>query len=223
MLVAAPVDQQREVVVGLADATEIVLWDSLSGQEEYKASPALTLPGGRRLAVLEALLGWQADVVCSVPQGFCAASYALASASALRFLPLEVGTPVRLVREHLVALARAAAAELPATWLAGPDLAATREAIAPDEALALSDAAAKALVNRLKRLEGQARGVQRLIEERRDYETVLTQVAAMRSALNAIGLTLLAEHLAVCLARAAVEPTGRQSVEAAKRAFQRLN
>lgn len=223
MLVAAPVDQQREVVVGLADATGIVLWDSLSGQEEYKSSPALAQVGGRRLAVLEALLGWQADVVCSVPLAFCAASYALASASALRFLPLEAGTPVRLVREHLVALARAAATELPATWLAGAELTATREVVTSGEALALPDAAAKALVNRLRRLEGQARGVQRLIEERRDYETILTQVSAMRSALNAIGLTLLAEHLAVCLARADAEPSGQQSVEAAKRAFQRLN
>ena len=44
---------------------------------------------------------------------------------------------------------------------------------------------------RLRRIEGQARGLQRMLEERRACEDVVTQVAALKAAVEQIGLTMV--------------------------------
>ena len=56
---------------------------------------------------------------------------------------------------------------------------------------------------RLKRIEGQVRGLQRLIDEDTYCIDVLTQVAATSKALQGVGLQLLDEHLQHCVAGAA--------------------
>jgi DNA-binding FrmR family transcriptional regulator len=56
------------------------------------------------------------------------------------------------------------------------------------------------VLNRLRRAEGQLRGVQRLIEEGADCKTVLTQLNAAQSALHRTGLRLMAAGLRYCLA-----------------------
>ncbi len=50
----------------------------------------------------------------------------------------------------------------------------------------LADDDRSAIVNRLKRIEGQVKGVQRMIDEGRDYQDVLDQVAAVRAATDAL-------------------------------------
>ncbi len=58
----------------------------------------------------------------------------------------------------------------------------------------------KALVlKRLRRIEGQVRGLQRMVEEDRYCINVLEQVAAATSALQSVALLLLDEHLAHCV------------------------
>lgn len=52
---------------------------------------------------------------------------------------------------------------------------------------------------RLRRIEGQARGVQKMLEEQRDCEDMLTQTMAMRSALDVVGARLMEYHLERCL------------------------
>ena len=47
------------------------------------------------------------------------------------------------------------------------------------------------LKNRLSRIEGQARGVQRLIDEQADCEKVLIQLAAMKAAVDQVGMKVL--------------------------------
>ncbi len=54
-------------------------------------------------------------------------------------------------------------------------------------------------VTRLRRIEGQVRGLQRMIEEHRECEDVLTQLMAIRSGLEQVSLLLLNEHVAHCL------------------------
>jgi DNA-binding FrmR family transcriptional regulator len=49
------------------------------------------------------------------------------------------------------------------------------------------------ITNRLKRVEGQVRGLQRMVEEERDCEAILTQLMAARAALDRVGL-LVAEN-----------------------------
>jgi CsoR family transcriptional regulator, copper-sensing transcriptional repressor len=56
---------------------------------------------------------------------------------------------------------------------------------------------------RLRRIEGQVRGLQRMIDDDTYCIDVLTQVAATTKALQAVGLGLLEEHLRHCVAGAA--------------------
>jgi DNA-binding FrmR family transcriptional regulator len=60
----------------------------------------------------------------------------------------------------------------------------------------------QAHVTRLRRVEGQVRGLQRLVEADTYCIDVLTQVSAAKRALDAFALTLLEEHLAHCVADA---------------------
>ena len=57
----------------------------------------------------------------------------------------------------------------------------------------------KELVARLRRIEGQARGIQRMIEEGRDCQQILNQLTAMRRATYQTGLLLVRSHAAQCL------------------------
>jgi DNA-binding FrmR family transcriptional regulator len=60
-----------------------------------------------------------------------------------------------------------------------------------------------AVRNRLHRIEGQIRGLERMVEEDRYCIEVLEQVAAATKALQAVALQLLEDHLAHCVADAA--------------------
>lgn len=62
-----------------------------------------------------------------------------------------------------------------------------------------------ALVKRLKRVEGQVRGLQRMVEEDTYCIDVLTQVSATTKALQSVALLLLEDHLGHCVAHALVE------------------
>ncbi|MGB8862266.1 MAG: metal-sensitive transcriptional regulator [Ilumatobacteraceae bacterium] len=78
---------------------------------------------------------------------------------------------------------------------------------------------------RLRRIEGQVRGLQRLIDEDTYCIDVLTQVAAVSKALQGVGLHLLEEHLQHCVAGAAASgDTGRTAdlVHEATTAVERL-
>jgi CsoR family transcriptional regulator, copper-sensing transcriptional repressor len=58
-------------------------------------------------------------------------------------------------------------------------------------------------LKRLRRIEGQARGLQRMVEEEQYCIDILTQVSAMTKALQAVSLSLLEEHLNHCVLEAA--------------------
>ena len=57
------------------------------------------------------------------------------------------------------------------------------------------------LVNRLKRIEGQTRGLQKMIENDRDCESILMQLAAVRSAVESLGALVLNNYLYFCFAK----------------------
>ena len=58
-------------------------------------------------------------------------------------------------------------------------------------------------LNRLKRIEGQARGVSRMIEEEQYCIDILTQISALTSALQSVAVGLLDDHLKHCVVDAA--------------------
>ena len=60
-------------------------------------------------------------------------------------------------------------------------------------------------LKRLRRIEGQARGLQRMVEEEQYCIDILTQVSAMTKALQSVALGLLDEHMAHCVVNAARE------------------
>ena len=55
------------------------------------------------------------------------------------------------------------------------------------------------LVNRLKRIEGQVRGIRKMVEKEAYCTDVLVQVAAVNAALNSFNRVLLADHLKTCV------------------------
>ncbi len=81
-----------------------------------------------------------------------------------------------------------------------------------------------AYLKRLRRIEGQARGLQRMVEEEKYCIDILTQVSAMTSALRAVALGLLQEHLAHCVADAARRggPEADEKIAEATAAIARL-
>jgi DNA-binding FrmR family transcriptional regulator len=68
------------------------------------------------------------------------------------------------------------------------------------------------LQNRLKRIEGQVRGVQRMVDEETYCVDVLTQVASVVSALEKVGTLVLKDHVEYCL-REAIESGDRQKAD----------
>lgn len=62
-----------------------------------------------------------------------------------------------------------------------------------------------ALLKRLARIEGQVRGISGMVESDRYCVDVLTQVAAVKSALDAVAMQLLENHMKGCVSRALQE------------------
>ena len=59
--------------------------------------------------------------------------------------------------------------------------------------------AQRQLLNRLKRLEGQIRGLQSMIESGQQCEAILTQIMAAKSALNQVGMHVIGHAMKECL------------------------
>lgn len=59
----------------------------------------------------------------------------------------------------------------------------------------------KDLVNRLSRIEGQIRGVKRMLDENAYCTDILMQVSAINAALNSFNKVLLANHIKTCVTR----------------------
>ena len=74
---------------------------------------------------------------------------------------------------------------------------------------------AVALGKRLNRIEGQVRGIARMIEEDRYCVDVLTQIAAVQSALDALARKLLEHHLHGCVAQAGRSGDGAPAIDEA--------
>lgn len=63
----------------------------------------------------------------------------------------------------------------------------------------VTDDERKRIKNRLNRLEGQIRGLQSMVDEDKDCQAVLNQVVAAKSALNQVGLLIIAHSMKACL------------------------
>ncbi|HEY1456514.1 MAG TPA: metal-sensitive transcriptional regulator [Candidatus Dormibacteraeota bacterium] len=75
---------------------------------------------------------------------------------------------------------------------------------------------------RLQRIEGQVRGIRKMVEEDRYCIDVLTQVGAARAALESVALLLLADHTEHCVAEAIRAGDGAAKVTELTGAVERL-
>ena len=75
----------------------------------------------------------------------------------------------------------------------------------------MAGAEKRSVLNRLKRIEGQIRGIQRMLEEDKPCADVLDQIAAARTALHNAGVLIIANHARECLMERGGEgrPAGR--------------
>jgi DNA-binding FrmR family transcriptional regulator len=94
---------------------------------------------------------------------------------------------------------------------AAPGLAATGEAIPQQHGYAGNK---DAYLKRLRRIEGQVRGIARMVDEDKYCIDILTQVAAATKALHAVSLGLVEEHIGHCVVGAAAEPDPERRADA---------
>lgn len=77
------------------------------------------------------------------------------------------------------------------------------------------------VLQRLKRIEGQVRGLQRMVEEDEACVDILTQIAAVRAALAQVGKVVFENHSRICIQQALEE--GESGDEALEDLLQSLN
>jgi CsoR family transcriptional regulator, copper-sensing transcriptional repressor len=78
------------------------------------------------------------------------------------------------------------------------------------------------LLKRLRRLEGQVRGVQGMVEDDRYCIDVLTQISAIQAALDKVALGLLTDHAEHCVVHGTAAATPQENVEELMAAVARL-
>ena len=71
----------------------------------------------------------------------------------------------------------------------------------------------EALVKRLHRIEGQVRGIERMLEQERYCIDILTQISAITTALDSLGLKILGDHVNSCVADAFASGDQRAAAE----------
>lgn len=82
------------------------------------------------------------------------------------------------------------------TGAKGEEAAETRKAVSVDPEIKTGN------INRLRRIEGQVRGLQRMVEEDRYCADILIQIASVQEALRSVGRELMRNHLRHCATRA---------------------
>jgi DNA-binding FrmR family transcriptional regulator len=60
------------------------------------------------------------------------------------------------------------------------------------------------IVKRLRRIEGQIRGLQKMVTDERECESIVTQLAAVRSAIDSVGALVLNNYVKICAPRGSV-------------------
>jgi CsoR family transcriptional regulator, copper-sensing transcriptional repressor len=79
--------------------------------------------------------------------------------------------------------------------------------------------ASSALLGRVRRIEGQARGIGRMMEEGRDCGEIVNQIAALRAAVDRLGYQLITTNLAECLREVPVPREISRELEISLRAM----
>ncbi len=75
-----------------------------------------------------------------------------------------------------------------------------------------SDDIKQKLLTRLRRIEGQTRGLQRMVEEDKYCVDIMTQIAGVQAALEQVSVQLMENHLRHCVTEAILEGKGEEKI-----------
>ncbi|MGI8315598.1 metal-sensing transcriptional repressor [Halobacillus mangrovi] len=81
----------------------------------------------------------------------------------------------------------------------------------------------QAVMNRLKRIEGQVRGIQKMVENDRYCVDILVQISAINKALNKVGYSLLERHTHHCVAGAIKKGEGEEAIDELMKVIQQFS
>ena len=93
--------------------------------------------------------------------------------------------------------------------------------VAPDD-LYLTPEAETAIYNRLSRLEGQVRGVKKMLAEHKSCDEMLVQTSALKQAVNAIAAELLQAHMETCVLGRVEAGEGKQALASLRSALAKV-
>lgn len=79
------------------------------------------------------------------------------------------------------------------------------------------------LIKRLKRVEGQVRGIQKMIEEDRYCVDILVQISAIESAMKQVGYAITERHMKHCVSDAIKAGDGNDSIEELMKVLKQFN
>lgn len=80
----------------------------------------------------------------------------------------------------------------------------------------------KEVSKRLNRISGQIEGIRRMVEEPRYCVDILTQIAAVRAALSAVGRFILEDHLKTCVRSAIKQGKGEREIKELMDVFEKF-
>jgi DNA-binding FrmR family transcriptional regulator len=78
-------------------------------------------------------------------------------------------------------------------------------------------------INRLKRIEGQVRGLIKMIEDEKDCEDILIQIGSAKAALHKLGQMILEGHLSHCVMDGIREGNGEETVKKLSSAIEQFS
>ena len=91
-----------------------------------------------------------------------------------------------------------------------------------DDGLYLTGEAERAVYNRLSRLEGQVRGVKKMLAEHKSCDDMLVQISALKQAVNGIAAELLQAHMETCVLGRVEAGEGKQALASLRSALAKV-
>lgn len=91
-----------------------------------------------------------------------------------------------------------------------------------EERLYLNEEQEQRIQNRLSRLEGQVRGIKKMLVDHKSCDDILMQVAALKQAVNGVAVELLQAHMETCVLERVEAGEGREALESLKVALSRV-
>ncbi|MGL5560886.1 MAG: metal-sensitive transcriptional regulator [Paraclostridium sp.] len=81
----------------------------------------------------------------------------------------------------------------------------------------------EAIIKRLNRIEGQVKGIQKMVEDERYCVDILVQISAIRSAINRVGNIILENHIKGCVSNSIKEGDTQESEELISELMETIN